>query len=152
MDTPRYCQPYPSCIWKIRLYCTFFDQSLNIFKVHDSFSNSLNQKNQHKAGFLEFGAGDEDRTHDILVGNEMLYRWATPAKQRLISTDIIANPGLKHKLTNGIPEGVRTPVTAVKGRCPRPLDDGDTTFFVRTARIIWIPPATVNLILHVFEK
>ena len=25
----------------------------------------------------------------------------------------------------GVPKGVRTPVTAVKGRCPRPLDDGD---------------------------
>ncbi len=25
----------------------------------------------------------------------------------------------------GIPKGSRTPVTAVKGRCPRPLDDGD---------------------------
>jgi hypothetical protein len=26
---------------------------------------------------------------------------------------------------NGVPMGIRTPVTAVKGRCPRPLDDGD---------------------------
>ncbi len=26
---------------------------------------------------------------------------------------------------NGVPKGVRTPVTAVKGQCPRPLDDGD---------------------------
>ena len=26
---------------------------------------------------------------------------------------------------SGIPKGIRTPVTAVKGRCPRPLDDGD---------------------------
>lgn len=26
---------------------------------------------------------------------------------------------------NGVPTGIRTPVTAVKGRCPRPLDDGD---------------------------
>ena len=25
----------------------------------------------------------------------------------------------------GVPKGSRTPVTAVKGRCPRPLDDGD---------------------------
>ena len=25
----------------------------------------------------------------------------------------------------GIPKGIWTPVTAVKGRCPRPLDDGD---------------------------
>src|SRR5215471_7966003 len=25
----------------------------------------------------------------------------------------------------GVPMGIRTPVTAVKGRCPRPLDDGD---------------------------
>jgi hypothetical protein len=24
----------------------------------------------------------------------------------------------------GDPTGIRTPVTAVKGRCPRPLDDG----------------------------
>jgi hypothetical protein len=28
-------------------------------------------------------------------------------------------------LRNGVPKGVRTPVTAVKGQCPRPLDDGD---------------------------
>jgi hypothetical protein len=29
------------------------------------------------------------------------------------------------KSDNGVPKGIRTPVTAVKGRCPRPLDDGD---------------------------
>ncbi len=27
---------------------------------------------------------------------------------------------------SGVPKGIRTPVTAVKGQCPRPLDDGDT--------------------------
>ena len=27
----------------------------------------------------------------------------------------------------GVPMGIRTPVTAVKGLCPRPLDDGDGT-------------------------
>jgi hypothetical protein len=27
---------------------------------------------------------------------------------------------------NGVPKGIRTPVVAVKGRCPRPLDDGDS--------------------------
>ena len=26
---------------------------------------------------------------------------------------------------NGVPKGIRTPVAAVKGRCPRPLDDRD---------------------------
>ncbi len=26
----------------------------------------------------------------------------------------------------GVPMEIRTPVTAVKGQCPRPLDDGDT--------------------------
>ena len=25
----------------------------------------------------------------------------------------------------GVPKGSRTPVTGVKGQCPRPLDDGD---------------------------
>src|SRR5574343_872009 len=29
---------------------------------------------------------------------------------------------------DGVPTGIRTPVTAVKGRCPRPLDDGDPDF------------------------
>jgi hypothetical protein len=28
-------------------------------------------------------------------------------------------------LKNGVPKGIRTPVTAVKGQCPRPLDDRD---------------------------
>ena len=34
---------------------------------------------------------------------------------------------MKKPLTiiSGVPKGIRTPVTAVKGRCPRPLDDGD---------------------------
>jgi hypothetical protein len=27
-------------------------------------------------------------------------------------------------VVRGDPTGIRTPVTAVKGRCPRPLDDG----------------------------
>ena len=26
---------------------------------------------------------------------------------------------------DGVPKGIRTPVAAVKGQCPRPLDDGD---------------------------
>ena len=32
---------------------------------------------------------------------------------------------IKKSSLNGVPTGIRTPVTAVKGRCPRPLDDGD---------------------------
>jgi len=28
-------------------------------------------------------------------------------------------------IMNGVPKGIRTPVAAVKGQCPRPLDDGD---------------------------
>ncbi len=30
----------------------------------------------------------------------------------------------------GVPKGIRTPVTAVKGQCPRPLDDGDLDIMV----------------------
>ena len=29
----------------------------------------------------------------------------------------------------GVPKGIRTPVAAVKGQCPRPLDDGDAELF-----------------------
>ena len=38
---------------------------------------------------------------------------------------------------SGVPKGSRTPVTAVKGRCPRPLDDGDAKLYlVKVARIL----------------
>ena len=33
----------------------------------------------------------------------------------------------KYLLECGVPTGIRTPVTAVKGRCPRPLDDRDVS-------------------------
>jgi integrase-like protein len=33
----------------------------------------------------------------------------------------------------GVPDGIRTRVTAVKGRCPRPLDDGDAGGFAEGA-------------------
>ena len=37
------------------------------------------------------------------------------AVYRIVSLDIV------------VPKGIRTPVAAVKGQCPRPLDDGDLT-------------------------
>ena len=30
-------------------------------------------------------------------------------------------------IQDGVPKGIRTPVAAVKGQCPGPLDDGDVT-------------------------
>ena len=38
----------------------------------------------------------------------------------------------------GVPTGIRTPVTAVKGRCPRPLDDGDCGLQEKIDRIYTI--------------
>jgi hypothetical protein len=40
-------------------------------------------------------------------------------KKKRVITDSLFSP------KTGVPTGIRTPVTAVKGRCPRPLDDGD---------------------------
>ena len=39
-------------------------------------------------------------------------------------------PLISQGLLKGVPTGIRTPVAAVKGQCPRPLDDGDKKFFV----------------------
>ena len=35
----------------------------------------------------------------------------------------------------GVPKGIRTPVAAVKGQCPRPLDDGDRNWTVKIKRL-----------------
>ena len=35
-----------------------------------------------------------------------------------------------HKQANGVSYGIRTRVAAVRGRCPRPLDEGDPSWFV----------------------
>ncbi len=48
-------------------------------------------------------------------------------------------------LKNGVPRGVRTPVTAVKGRCPRPLDDGDQDSEITNYERIIIIPGIMNL-------
>lgn len=40
---------------------------------------------------------------------------------------LVKSKGYRRK--TGVPKGIRTPVTAVKGRCPRPLDDGDLGWF-----------------------
>ncbi len=38
----------------------------------------------------------------------------------------ICNPCLQlGRRKNGVPKGIRTPVAAVKGQCPRPLDERD---------------------------
>jgi hypothetical protein len=41
-------------------------------------------------------------------------------------------PGTRTR--SGVPRGIRTPVAAVKGRCPRPLDDGDVATRVLPAK------------------
>ena len=43
----------------------------------------------------------------------------------------------------GVPKGIRTPVTAVKGQCPRPLDDGDR--YVTDLPVIYNLPVLVEL-------
>ena len=45
---------------------------------------------------------------------------------QVLETDIFIFLAIAHLIrVSGVPKGIRTPVTAVKGRCPRPLDDGD---------------------------
>src|SRR5213595_2096052 len=48
----------------------------------------------------------------------------------------------------GVPTEIRTLVTAVKGRCPGPLDDGD----VERARLAQLLTAVHSAELHHFER
>jgi|WetSurMetagenome_2_1015567.scaffolds.fasta_scaffold11054_2 hypothetical protein len=50
-----------------------------------------------------------------------------PPTQWLTAIILLLNFLIKINIKDGVPKGIRTPVIAVKGRCPRPLDDGDGT-------------------------
>ena len=66
---------------------------------------------------IKLGAGNETRTRDPDLGKVVLYQLSYSR--------------------SGIPKGSRTPVTAVKGQCPRPLDDGDPeTFCVNVCNVV----------------
>ena len=62
---------------------------------------------------------------DTSVGKEAQYA-ILMAFATCPSVGINCNPCARNgPHQNGVPKGIRTPVAAVKGQCPRPLDDGD---------------------------
>ena len=56
-------------------------------------------------------------------GKVALYQLSYSRVTLRLATAVVAGTG--KGLMSGVPWGVRTPVTAVKGQCPRPLDEGD---------------------------
>ena len=62
----------------------------------------------------------------------------TPARQPHAHPPPTTNPSAitsKGQNEDGTPKGIRIPVTAVKGRCPRPLDDGGTPLSISMLNI-----------------
>ena len=41
-------------------------------------------------------------------------------------------------MENGVPKRIRTSAFDLKGRCPRPLDDGDSRYRVSASKIFWL--------------
>ena len=72
-------------------------------------------------------------TQGLLADRAVNYLVSEQRRRESVNT---ANNNVNHRSTRdtentsktGVPKGIRTPVAAVKGQCPRPLDDGDTHF------------------------
>ena len=102
------------------------------FASVSSSSTTAVQQLPAAAGIVRVARADEvaqrgDRHFCIGVGiDETIQSDCNFARRRVghfcISERFTAPPCQVH---DGVPRGIRTPVTAVKGRCPRPLDDGD---------------------------
>ncbi len=86
----------------------------------------------NRAGFsAETPANLDLRVHELPeISDKQLLR---DAREIFLSLETLAKRWMdipaetrRNSGFNGVPKGIRTPVTAVKGRCPGPLDDGDT--------------------------
>ena len=64
--------------------------------------------------------------------NQLNYR-STLVNPRILRKPLFSPipPEFASWIVTGVPKGIRTPVTAVKGQCPRPLDDGDSHVLLR---------------------
>jgi hypothetical protein len=59
---------------------------------------------------------------------QRLKKWGVKQHKapRLVASSGVSDRWANNEITSsGVPKGIRTPVAAVKGQCPRPLDDGD---------------------------
>ncbi len=90
------------------------------------------------AGWMAERTGLEPATSGVTGqhSNQLNYRSAflkLPKTTVRLESARIPNPRIKFKTYGqsldlpGVPKGIRTPVAAVKGRCPGPLDDGDAS-------------------------
>jgi hypothetical protein len=80
-------------------------------------------------------AGNMELMHEILAGRTRqggtaghAQCWPNRTGPLTKSTQrLTKKPGLagRASFATGVPTGIRTPVASVKGKCPRPLDDGD---------------------------
>ena len=74
-----------------------------------------------------YGTGRGIRTHDQRIKSPLLYQLSyARIILPLLSLSIMDSPK-----NSGTPNRIRTGVTAVKGQCPRPLDDGCITILIR---------------------
>ena len=99
-------------------------------------SECAKKKAPHNAGlfslFLAEWTGLEPATPGVTgrYSNQLNYHSAlNPTPD--FCPKLLPLPALKA----GVPTGIRTPVIAVKGRCPRPLDDGDLLSLVEVSGI-----------------
>ena len=59
--------------------------------------------------------------------SKRLYAYRPPPSRNVYAVYLpyVWRDPFKNGSKYGVPTGIRTPVAAVRGRCPRPLDDGD---------------------------
>ena len=79
--------------------------------------------------------------------NQLNYR-STLVNPRILRKPLFSPipPEFASWIVTGVPKGIRTPVTAVKGRCPRPLDEGDPDLSLRLRAGDWV---TARAIIHI---
>ncbi len=93
-------------------------------EVRSWYFEVWNEPDLHMYG-MDFWRGSFEDYLQLYACSARVLKELDPALRKAVASGRSTYESEQKCKKTGVPKGIRTPVTAVRGRCPGPLDDGD---------------------------